>query len=309
MQRRLEVWTVVIGLLLGWSPATTLLTAGEPAPVIKLPLVTLAPSEERDVPARDEGSLKALHVRIGQTVDSGTLLAELDDAEAVAEQAEARIKLKLAEEVARDDSAVRLAEKARLVSAAEYERALSANREFPGSVSQSRLDELRLRKEEAEIRIEQMRFERQANALRRDLQQVQLTAFDARLAKRRITAPISGEIVQVQHESGEWVKPGDIVFRIIRRDRLRVEGFLNASALQYDYAESEVELSVSMPGVSRPRTYSGQIVFVSPEIETTDGRVRFRAEIENSDGRLMPGARGELTILGKPAATPRPETE
>ena len=58
-------------------------------------------------------------------------------------------------------------------------------------------------------------------------QQVVLTAIN--LKKHRITSPLDGVIVQLYRKPGEWVSPGDPIARLVRMDRLRVEGFVDAS--------------------------------------------------------------------------------
>ena len=45
--------------------------------------------------------------------------------------------------------------------------------------------------------------------------------------RRKIFAELSGIVVEVNRHPGEWVEPSETVFRLLRMDRLRAEGFLH----------------------------------------------------------------------------------
>jgi hypothetical protein len=110
------------------------------------------------------------------------------------------------------------------------------------------------------------------------------------------------------------VKPGDVVFRIVRLDRLSVDGLLSAA----DYAPSEI---VHRPVVvettlarGRRAQFMGKVTFVHPEIDNR-GKFRIKAEIMNvaeaDQYLLFPGKEVDMTIrLDVPAdsgATPQYE--
>ena len=46
--------------------------------------------------------------------------------------------------------------------------------------------------------------------------------------RRKVRAPIDGVIVELKRHRGEWVAAGDTLLRLLRMDRLRIEGFINA---------------------------------------------------------------------------------
>ena len=88
---------------------------------------------------------------------------------------------------------------------------------------------------------------------------------------------------------------GDRVIRMIRLDRLRVEGFLPVRTARRELEGSPVRLSIEHPG--RPTAqYTGKLIFVSPEVDPVNDQVRVFADIENPDLTLRPGLRGSLVI-------------
>ena len=58
--------------------------------------------------------------------------------------------------------------------------------------------------------------------------EAEVQAAEANLERRRITAPLDAVVVELSRHEGEWAQVGDPVMRLVRIDRLRVEGFLNA---------------------------------------------------------------------------------
>jgi macrolide-specific efflux system membrane fusion protein len=105
--------------------------------------------------------------------------------------------------------------------------------------------------------------------------------------------------VQVHHRRGEWVQPGEKVLRILRLDRLRAEGFVDARNLERELLDAPVKVRVSLPGQPEAE-FSGRVVFVSPEIDPVNSQVRIWADIENPKLELRPGLRAAMTIDPKP---------
>jgi macrolide-specific efflux system membrane fusion protein len=95
------------------------------------------------------------------------------------------------------------------------------------------------------------------------------------------------------------------MFRIVRIDRLRVEAFLDSQHAAGSLVGRDVTLTIE-PARGEPRTYSGKIVFVSPEVDPVNGQIRVWAEVENRGGQLRPGVHGKLAIASPPADAPKP---
>jgi macrolide-specific efflux system membrane fusion protein len=129
----------------------------------------------------------------------------------------------------------------------------------------------------------------------RQVKENEYQAAQERVKRHRITAPISGVVVQINRRLGEWVKPGEAVVRILRLDRLRAEGFLKACYLSDGLQGRQVTLVVDLPDEPGAE-FPGKIVFLDPEIDPVNGQIRIWAEVQNKGLRLRPGMRAKTTI-------------
>jgi len=280
--------------------------AGE---VATLPNCLIALDEEAQVPAQESGVLVTILVREGQQVKKGDLLAQIDDVMPRMQHAIAGYKLKVAEKEAGDDINIRYAEAAAKVAEAEYRQAVEANQKVAGTVPQAEVRRLLLKHREMVLSIEKAQKEMAIAALQLRVSQAELEAAAANLERRRIVAPLDAVVVELSRHEGEWVQPGDPVMRLVRVDRLRVEGFLNAR--QYSAAEVQGRPASVTVTLARGRreTFPAKIVYVKPLIEA-GGEFLVRAEIENRREKetwvLSPGLSAEMNIqLGDvPEASP-----
>ncbi len=288
------VWIVVAGL--------ALLASSVSAAEIEVPSVLVKLIEQVDVPAREAGVLEQLSVREGQMVKAGDPLAQIDDAAAKFAKRKAELELDGARQLSESDVKVRFARKSSEVAAAELKRALDSQQRLAESVSASELDQLRLLAEKASLEIEQAQLEFNVAKTARELKENDVRTAEHDVAQRRINAPIAGFVAQVHRHSGEWVEPGQAILRMLRLDRLRAEGLVNAQTVGDDLMGREVTLTVRQG--DSPTQYSGKIVFVSPEIDPVNGQVRVWAEIDNTDLKLRPGLHGSMVIADAERAEP-----
>jgi macrolide-specific efflux system membrane fusion protein len=106
-------------------------------------------------------------------------------------------------------------------------------------------------------------------------------------------------VVQVQRHRGEWVKPGEVVVRILRLDRLRAEGFLRADQWSDDLQGCQGRVLVDLPKAPGAE-FPAKVVFVDPEIDPVNSQVRVWAEVENRGLRLRPGMKARMALEAKP---------
>ena len=78
-------------------------------------------------------------------------------------------------------------------------------------------------------------------------------------------------------------------------DRLRAEGLIDHQVVGNDATGTPVTLRVMLEEDS-PTEFSGNVVFVNPEIDPVDGKVRIWAEIDNEGMQLRPGLRGDMFV-------------
>jgi membrane fusion protein, multidrug efflux system len=253
--------------------------------------------EQVEVPAREAGVLANVAVREGEMVAAGAALAQVEDTDAQLNKRQAQLELEGARKQAESDVKVRFAKKSLEVAEAELRRAVDSGKRLAQSVSQSELDHLRLLVQKGTLEIEQAQLELELDQITRELKENDLQIAEHTINERRITAPLAGFVAQVNRHQGEWVQPGQPILRILRLDRLRAEGLVNAQAVRGDLNGRKVKLTVQLddqPAVE----FAGKVSFVSPEIDPVNGQVRIWAEIENTDLQLRPGLHGSMVIDG-----------
>ena len=264
-------------------------------PVLEHCLVSLV--EEAKVPAREAGVLMELLVREGDSVSRGDLIARMDDSQPQFEKRKASAEHEQALAKADSDVDVRFAVASELVAAAEFEKAQAANDKLPGSVTRVELDRLELTERKSELQIEQAELERRMTSLAADAKEVEVDAADSAIQRRTITAPLDGVVVQVFPHRGEWMQPGDPLARVIRTDRLRVEGYVDSTRWNPDMVRDRpVTVSVRFAD-SRTESFQGRIVFTSPLVDS-GGDYRVWAEVEN---RRVPDSTQLLLRAGQSA--------
>ncbi len=251
--------------------------------------------EQIQVPALVEGPIVSVQIKEGQSVAAGDLLARIDDQRPLFRTRQFEIENKIAAAKASNLSEILLAETELKVASANLQRALESRKKYPDTPSQAEVDELNLKVAQAQQHSERAKTDQQLAQLAQSLADSNLAAANHELSLYRSTAPISGVVVEVIAKLGHWVRPGEPIARIIRIDRLRVEGF----AIGGKIAPGAKDISVTVV-VDRSDRQSirrqGKVVFVSPEVDPNDGRQRILAEIDNSKGELGPGLRASMII-------------
>ncbi len=273
---------------------TSNIARGAESLVVESALLRL--TQQVEVPARAQGVISAIHVSEGDSVEQGTLLAQMDDVEARLMEGRAAIELQLNKEKVTNDVAIRSAQRAVAFNQAEFKRVERASRDTPGSITISEIEEVRFRAEQAKLDLEKAQHERRQDQLSADLKAKELELSQYSIDVRKILAPINGVVVEVLRQPGEWVEPGEKVLRIVRMDRLRAEGMVHIRDLPPDLRGAPVSITMELPGKGET-TFAGKVIFVSPEISPVNGQVRVWAEVDNKDGLLKPGLRPRMTIV------------
>jgi macrolide-specific efflux system membrane fusion protein len=271
--------------------------ASDGAP-IEIPSAVIKISEEVAVPARDPGVLAKVTAQEGQLVDVGETIACLLDSDIRLAVERARLEAEIAARKSKNDVDILYARKSTEVARAELARSLDTNEKYPRTVSNSELDRQRLLVEQGQLQIKKAEHERDLADLEREIRDNEHQTAREQLERRTIVAPLKGMIVEVLRRQGEWVQPGDSIVRIVRLDRLKVEGFLPVKQAGLDLTGSLVKLRIATAG-DRALETTGKIVFISPEIDPLNSQVRFWAEIDNSELKLRPGMQATLTVEPK----------
>ncbi len=250
-----------------------------------------------EIPARDLGVIESLKVREGQTVESGQLVAELNQAEAELDLEKTATQLEIARREARNQIREALAKKTTQVAQAELERAEEANRKYPETVSQTEVARLRLLAEKAALEGEQAVHEQEVLDLNATLAGIEHEIAMTALKRRSILSPLNGIVERIDRQPGEWVQPGTTLVKVIDLSTLRAEAVLPAKYRHHQLLDASVSIAVSGGTENAsPLQVQGKITFVHPQFDPIDGSFRVWATLDNAEHLLRPGESVTMVI-------------
>jgi len=288
---------VVIGLGCGAkrSLADDLAAAKRPE-VITIESVVVTIAEQVSVPAADAGMIAEILVKPGDLVAEGDLIARLRDDDVRLLVDRTRLNAEIAARESTSDLDSRYAAKTTEVARAELTRSIESNSKYAKTVSNSELDRQRLLVDQGELETQRAEHQQQIAALTHQIRDNEHRSALDQLALRKMTAPLKGMVVEVRSGRGEWVQPGDAVARIIRLDRLRVEGFLSFRLGVRNLVGRPAEVTAQSDD-GEIMVLPGKVVFVSPEIDPLNDQVRVWIDIENDDLKLWPGMIASVKVM------------
>ena len=262
---------------------------------IEVSSVLITVIEQVEVSSRERGLLTSINVEEGNLVENGDLLAKIDDGDLHLALKRAQIELDSARALAENTVSIRLAKKTLELAESELERGEKSRKRFENAITDEEIERRVLSVDKAKLEVEQAEHERVIAQNNMRFSENEVNLAERQLEICRIVAPLSGIVVQVNRRAGEWVEPGEAVMRVLRIDRLRAEGFLDADQLQSVEVGQTIKLKLNSPGEEQ-QEFAGVLKFVSPEINPVDGRTRVWAEVENRDLLLRPGMRASMTV-------------
>jgi len=259
-------------------------------------------AEELSVPSTESGLIALINVTVGQSVAIGDAIGRLDDRSLKIRNRAAQLRLSAAQEQVSDDLELRYAETARAEAVAELEASRSIYNESSGAVPLSNLRRLRLAVERAELEVARAHKAARQAQIEIDLRAADLAIIDDTMRRLQLTSPISGVVLQVFKQRGEWVASGEAVVRLARLDRLQVQALMSAEQCSpNDCMGHPVSVSWVDPVGGQKRHLRGRVTAVQPQ-RLAGGRYRIQAEIVNArggDGKgwlLHPGTEVEMTV-------------
>ena len=263
--------------------------------VIRIRSAIVSIAESVDLPAEQSGVLVELDVAPGQEVTAGQLIAKVKDDSLSQKLEHARLEHELAKMAAESRVDLLYSQKSYDVAVSELRRSENANLRVPNSVPVAKLEKQGLEKDRTELKLEQARRDVEMAAYRTRLTSSGIKLAQAELIKTNVTAPISGLVVAVEKQVGEWVEVSNIVCKIVRTDRLWIQGLLPAQQAAKIAVGTPVQIEFKQDWVET-RKVAGKIVFVSPEANTINGMVQVRAEFANDQARVPAGLKADIVI-------------
>ncbi len=243
-------------------------------------------------------------VQLGDNVNVGQTIAELDQELPRAQMNAAEKELAIARIESKNDVDLRFARVSSKVNQAVLERSMAANRQYKKALSKTEIERLRLELERSHLSAEQAERTKQTNLLNEQLKSEQVAIAEIQLSNRTISAPISGVVTEVNIEQGEWVNAGQPIARIVNIDTLRFTGFVDSREILPSEIAKSASLIVDYKGdmgrrdsaVDSSDAVDVTITFINPEIDPASGLYEIRAEVDNRDHRMYSGLKSILKL-------------
>jgi HlyD family secretion protein len=138
----------------------------------------------------------------------------------------------------------------------------------------------------------------------------QVAAIDDRLARSRVRSPLAGTVLARYVEAGEFVQPGQPLFKLASLDSLTFRAYVSNAQLSRLALGQEVRVGVDR--ADSIVTLPGRITWIASSAEFTPTPIQTRDEradqvyavkvaVANPDGRLRIGMPGELALAAERA--------
>lgn len=272
--------------------------------VLRISQCLIIAIDDVSVPAQDAGVITSIAVKeSGQTViEKGTSLAQIEDRDLQVKRRLAEFEAAAAKEQAESTVAQEVAEKTAAVAETEWENANDVNKRSPKTYSETEVRRLKLTFERYELEAEKAKLDQRVARLTEQAKLAGMEAVDNDIRKRKLESPVAGVVEKVFKRVGEWVTPGEPVVRVVRMDRLRVEGMLPADAYSPEDVEGRpvsIEVTVTRDGKKVIEKVTGVLDYVSPLIEGGDYRVWVdvdNPQTTNGHWLLRPGQYADMII-------------
>ncbi len=169
-------------------------------------------------------------------------------------------------------------------------------------------DEAELKGLQAEQQLAQIRYQRNAQMLdkhfvsRSDYDQSKATleqttaAVNAKqtlIAKKHIRAPFAGELAIRQVNLGQYLAPGSAIVDLQALTPIYVDFSIPERQLAQLSNGQKIQLTVQ---AFAEQLFAGEIIAISPEIDSNSRTLKVRALLPNADKRLRPGMFAQVQI-------------
>ncbi|MCB1063250.1 MAG: efflux RND transporter periplasmic adaptor subunit [Verrucomicrobiae bacterium] len=259
---------------------------------------TIHPFYEAELASRVSGYASSVAVDIGDSVKEGEVLAVIDvpEKKIQAERKEAEIRL-LSSKKDQLDAGVKSAEA--LVKAARLESERVEKLVRTGAVTERIRDEALSRTESAEAQLGVSQAEVKSAEAAVEVAEKELDELRTMVGYATLKAPFAGVVTKRGLDPGDLVTVADrdaqggALFQIVMVKKVRVR-----------VAVPEVEavrVNAGDPATFRCRAlkgeeFSGKVARASQSIDSATGSMLVEIDLDNAEGKLLPGMFGETTI-------------
>lgn len=235
-------------------------------------------ADSADVASLIAGRLLAVHVRLGDAVEAGQLIAELDTAELAEQRAEALAQQRAAAASRnRANVDLRLATRELERTDGLAERGIASGQE----------------RDARRAAVEGHRAGLRLAAAQEEQARARVAALEQRIAEARIVAPFDGVVSARSFDAGGFVPVGATIARVVARDPLRVR----FEVPEHELAGLTLSAPVSVTASPTPEPRPARVIGAAGEVERERRVVAVEAEIDEPPPSWLPGMYVDVKVV------------
>jgi RND family efflux transporter MFP subunit len=271
------------------------------------------PFQDVDVHAKVAGYIREIYVDVGDHVKEGQTLAVLEVPELAAQLAGAEAAVRAAQEqIRRAQGDLQRAQSSHAAAHSAYARLKQAAESRAGLVAQQEVDDTQAKDLEAEAQVASTEAELSAARQQLEVAQANQKQYSALSSYTRIAAPFAGVITNRYADTGALVAAGTSsstqaipVVRLAQISVLRLVLPIPESVAAQIHLGDPVKVRVQ----ALNQEIEGKVSRFADSLERQTRTMETEIDIENRDGRLLPGMYTEtqLTLRGKNNALTIPQ--
>ncbi len=263
-------------------------------------------STEVVVSAEAAGRIFSLDVDEGTTVQSGVTLGAIDSIQLSLQRLQL-MKNITSVESSRPAVQTQIAALREQIAKQQTERRRIANLLKDNAATQKQLDDI-----ESAIAVLERQLSAQLSTLEKSVEslnaqssaiEIQVAQVDDRLAKCRISSPLTGVVLAKYAEVGELAAVGKPLFKVADTEHLYLRAYVTSGQLSDIKLGQKVRVTADFGG-GKERNYTGTIAWIASESEFTPKSIQTKDDRENlvyatkiavdNDGYIKIGMYGEV---------------
>ncbi|MBI4908773.1 MAG: efflux RND transporter periplasmic adaptor subunit [Acidobacteria bacterium] len=255
------------------------------------------PFQEVNVMAKVTGYIKKLHVDVGDRIQPGQMIAELEIPEMLDDQARADAAIKRTQaEVERSRDELRRTESAHEIAHISYKRLADVLKARPGLVAQQEVDNAQNRDHVAEAQIASSKSALAVAEEQVRVSQAERVKLNTLYAYSKVLAPFAGVVTKRYSDTGAMILAGSAsatpVVQLCQNNVLRLIFPVPESAVSRIRLGTTVQVRVP----TLDRSFPGRVARYADKVDRATRTMDTEVDVPNPNLVLIPGMYAEVSL-------------